>query len=264
MQPFERENRPTWPPPQRESPGPTGIGPESKSLEQLLGEIQYGGSAPPPVARPWRLIPAFLLLVGLGAGGVVGWYWGKKTPPLPPPETVVAVPQDGATAPEGVMAGKDGWWLVWKGEVLRFDAQTAPSTLDPVVPVPAPRERARPRASGEAVTKGYLGVRGKTFQQEGIEGVKILEVFPDSPAAKAGMRSDFDSTPRREGRESEATGHIIVAANGQPMRSEEDLARFMDRSAPGDVMQVVVTSADGAMREALIVVLDDPPQPPAN
>src|SRR5262245_26353120 len=38
--------------------------------------------------------------------------------------------------------------------------------------------------------KAYLGIRGKTFHHGEVQGVKILEVFPGSPAAQAGLRAD--------------------------------------------------------------------------
>jgi hypothetical protein len=268
MNPFEGEDRHTWQGASQGSEGHSGVEQESKPIDEWLGQLPYAGRALTPRPRRFAFAaPLLLLLLGLGAGGVGGWFLGRRELPPSSQEAPVPPPDDVMTGPEGIMAEGEGWQLVWKGEVLPWDAPAIPSPPpEAVPPPPLPREEVRPRGPGNPLTKGYLGVRGKTFQQEGIEGVKILEVFPDSPAAKAGLRSDSDPDPHRDGKTGEGTGHIIVAANGQTMRSEEDLAQMMDLSAPGDVMQVVVTAADGDVREAIIVVLDRQPQsaPPAN
>jgi PDZ domain len=263
MNPSEEKDRYTWQSQSQDPPGPSGVRQGSKSIEEWLGQIQYGaGALPSPPRRFAFAAPALLLLLGLGAGAAGGWFWAMRGLQPPAQETAAPLPQETGVPPEAVMAERDGWQLVWKGEVLQTDAPTLPSNPPEVAPpLPPPRERTRPRGPGGAVTKGYLGVRGKTYQQAGVEGVKILEVFPDSPAAKAGLRSDSDPDPHREGNAGEATGHIIVAANGQAVRSEEDLAKMMNLSAPGDVMQVVVMTADGSLREAIIVVLDEIPRP---
>jgi S1-C subfamily serine protease len=109
------------------------------------------------------------------------------------------------------------------------------------------------------MNKAYLGVRGKTFEHAGVQGVQILEVFPDSPAAMAGLRSHLDTVQNQGQPSNELAGHLIVGANGHAIRSEEDLARIIARSAPGDVMQVIVTAADGSSREDFLIVLDEAP-----
>ena len=91
-----------------------------------------------------------------------------------------------------------------------------PNSIPPVPAYPSPNV---------SVGKAYLGIRGKTFVQGQVRGVKVLNVLPDSPAARAGLRADRDRI--------QGAGHVIIGVNGQPVRSEEDLAQIMAGSSAG-------------------------------
>jgi uncharacterized protein YkwD len=108
--------------------------------------------------------------------------------------------------------------------------------------------------------KAYLGVRGKRFHQGEVRGVKIVEVFSGSPAAKAGLRSDQDAAPAYLRQSGEATGHIIVGASGQGIRSEEDLGGLLAFSPPGGVVKFLVTSNGGSFYEVIPVTLGTAPE----
>ena len=110
------------------------------------------------------------------------------------------------------------------------------------------------RRSGRKV---YLGIRGKAFHQGEVSGVKISAVFPDSPAAKAGLRSERDPAPVYLRRAGGSTGHIIVRANGRAIRSEEDMSQMLALSSPDSVIKFLVTSADGTSYEVIPVTLGD-------
>src|SRR5215831_838108 len=104
--------------------------------------------------------------------------------------------------------------------------------------------------------KAYLGIRGKTFIQGQVRGVKILDVFPGSPAARAGLRADRNRI--------QGTGHIIIGVDGQPVRSEEDLAQVMARSSAGAQVQLFLTNALGKTSEVISVTLGTAPESTAN
>lgn len=81
----------------------------------------------------------------------------------------------------------------------------------------------------------------------GLSGVLILGVVPDGPAAKAGIRP----TRRMSGGRIEL-GDVIVALDGQPIRSVEDLLTALDRHQMGSRVKVTLLR-DGA--EAVIDVV---------
>jgi hypothetical protein len=167
-----------------------------------------------------------------------------------------------------IIAFVSGWaggrWAVWSSHNL----------LDPVADY-AKSTSALPAQEGslpssvaflreQTETAGgrtaYLGIRGKEFHQLDVRGVKIIEVFPDSPAAKGGVRSDRDPLPAQVSGWSGEAGHIIRGVDGRVVRSEEDLSRFLLFSTPGQVVQLLVSSADGYSYEVLSVKLGAAPE----
>ncbi len=139
------------------------------------------------------------------------------------------------------------------------------STVSEIAKPRAPQEGVSPTSRGATVGqeerrsggKVHLGIRGKAFHQGEVSGVKISAVFPGSPAAKAGLRSDRDPAPAYLRRASGSTGHIIVGANGRAIRSEEDMSRLLALSSPGSVVKFLVTSDDGDSYEVIPVTLGD-------
>lgn len=86
-------------------------------------------------------------------------------------------------------------------------------------------------------------------------GVQITEIFPGSPAARAGLQATVGSVPVHLRELSTTIGHIIIGANGRLIRSEEELARRLVHSAPGAPMELLVSSADGESYEVILVTL---------
>ena len=122
-----------------------------------------------------------------------------------------------------------------------------PNSLPPVPADPSPNVSAG---------KAYLGIRGKTFVQGQVRGVKVLDVFPGFPAARAGLRSDRDRI--------QGAGHVIIGVDGQPVRSEEDLAQIMARSSAGAQVQLFLTNATGKTSAVISVTLGTAPETAAN
>lgn len=97
----------------------------------------------------------------------------------------------------------------------------------------------------------YLGIRGEVFKTGNFTGLRVIEVFPDSPAAMAGLRSKYD--PRRTG------GDLITKVNGRSIQSQGELKRQLENSAPGEVITLLVTSENGNAFEIVPVTLGTAP-----
>lgn len=179
---------------------------------------QQGGRGLP---GPYAALLCLLALAGwVGAGAL--WFSHPASHPIQPP-----VVSKTATQLPAATAIKD-------------PLPTAVET--PAVPV-APDSHVQ---SG-AKMRPYLGIRGESFRQGSQQGLTILEVFPGSPAALAGLRSKND--PMR------TYGDVIIKANGHRIVSEGELRALLQESKPGDVVNLLVGSASGESFRKILVKL---------
>src|SRR5688572_19904380 len=100
----------------------------------------------------------------------------------------------------------------------------------------------RQTAEDAATEPGYLGLIGDSRQEAG-RGVRILEVLPGGPADSAGLKAD----------------DLIVSANDQPLRNEDDLADVVEPLGPGENVAFTVDRA--GVPTDLIVRLGKRPPP---
>lgn len=188
-------------------------------------------------------LPGLIILILLAIGA--GWLGGRWAARPAPPQQVMLPSEDVARSPEqAASSGSQELPLRQDHSLSQERGDTGSSDI---------------KGSG-VERKPYLGIRGKTVQQGEVRGVKITAVFPESPAAQAGLRSDLDPVPGSVGGESGGgSGHIIVGANRQPIRSEEDLGRLLAVSTPGSEVRFVVSSLDGTSYEVIPVLLGTAP-----
>ena len=90
------------------------------------------------------------------------------------------------------------------------------------------------------VTRPKLGIGGRDVNTLGRglpveDGVLVLQVYPNSPAAAAGLRG---TTTRPDG--DVDLGDIVLSVDGQKVRTNDELYRVLDKHQIGDVVKVEV------------------------
>jgi S1-C subfamily serine protease len=84
----------------------------------------------------------------------------------------------------------------------------------------------------------YIGIRGGTLSSAVAEamnlppstrGALVVEVTPDSPASRAGLRGSTETTTI-DGLDAQVGGDVITAVDGQPVRDFEDLTTYLART----------------------------------
>ena len=80
------------------------------------------------------------------------------------------------------------------------------------------------------------------------KGVALVQVAPNSPAARAGL------TPFRRGANGEIVmGDVITAVNDQPVADLDDMLNQLEQRSPGDTVTLTVWRAGQTRRQALVL-----------
>jgi len=106
---------------------------------------------------------------------------------------------------------------------------------------PAPTSSSDPQQSSSSTKAGVLGVSGANWINQGITGVEILDIAPNSAAQAAGLH----------------VGYVITDVNGRKLQSTEDLADVLRQNGPGSEISIdyLFRSNLGWMPGASTVVL---------
>ena len=99
-----------------------------------------------------------------------------------------------------------------------------------------------------AVRAVWVGLRGRTLtsgdgEQARPRGFRVRSVTPESPAARAGIRS----------------GDLVVSVDGSPIDSEEAWETALSTRGPGKPMRIVVRASSGADRTLTLQGEKPPP-----
>jgi S1-C subfamily serine protease len=103
------------------------------------------------------------------------------------------------------------------------------------VPIDTPKRFLSQLISGETIRHPRLGIAGQTLSANEADdlgvalGVTVLTVDDGSAAGDAGLRGSSDGD-----------GDVIVAIDGQPMKTFEALADYIDSKQVGDEVTLSV------------------------
>ena len=95
-----------------------------------------------------------------------------------------------------------------------------------------------------------------TFNMKTQGGALVEKVYPGSPAAKAGIKGG-DQTVTVQGQQFTVGGDVIIAADGQPITSADELIAFLAQKKPGD--KVTLTIERGGKTQDVTVTLAERP-----
>jgi len=112
----------------------------------------------------------------------------------------------------------------------------------------------------------WLGISGTTLdpnlaQAMGLDanqrGALVIEVVPGSPAEQAGLQSS-DRQVTIDGQERQVGGDVIVALDGQPVKTFDDLVAYLFRSTDLGQKATLTVLRDGRERQVEVTVAARP------
>lgn len=145
--------------------------------------------------------------------------------------------------------------------VLRFLGEIRKGKTGAVATTNPKAKRTSGAAPAEGPPKVWLGIFGDDYREAGHEGVRVQKVIPGSPAHAAGLMGQTDPTPSFVSeRRIPWTGHIIVALDGEPVRTVAELNLRLTQRQPGQRAVMSITIGPGLMNTQTIVRLEAPPE----
>lgn len=114
--------------------------------------------------------------------------------------------------------------------------------------VPQLIERGRVRRVGF----GVQFLPDQVTHESGVKGVALYEVFPGTPASKAGLKG-----VERTGRGALTFGDVIVAVDKTPVNEIEDLRAVLELRQPGEKVKLIVWR-DGSHRQLELSLIELP------
>lgn len=190
---------------------------------------------------------------------------GRIIPSLTPFSIPQAIQTDAAINP----GNSGGPLLNLKGEVIGVNAQIestvrANSGVGFAIPVNIVKRVVPALIEAGEFTWPWLGVGGvsltpriaKANELSVQRGAYIVDVPSEGPAASAGLQgasseTEVDGLPIKVG------GDVVVAADGEPIRSMDDLILFISQHQPGDQVALTVVR-DGEQIEVSVTLATRP------
>lgn len=221
--------------------------PQLAPMESVEGESKHDRSALPPVSALDKIIvaaagPAASMLLALLCAAVV-WYVGRPVSQAETTTVIGYVLPDGPAAKAGLRPG-DRILEVNRHPVTKFAGMgnmrqsvtwNVVRSEEPLIPVKFERNGAVQTVEVEPVTPERKGWGRRPLRQIGILPATtpmVAKVFPDSPAAEAGIR------PR----------DLITAVDGQPLLSLASLSQYLDKHKAGAPIDLSVKRGDETLQ----------------
>ena len=98
------------------------------------------------------------------------------------------------------------------------------------VPVHAIRKFLRLAPAHATAPNAWLGIQGLAADTSVVRGVRVASVHPNSPASEAGLGAGQDAT----------VADVIVAVDGTPVLSPEQLAGLVRQRAGGETASLII------------------------
>jgi S1-C subfamily serine protease len=160
-----------------------------------------------------------------------------------------------------------------RGEVIGINAQIRSESGNAegvgfAIPINSARRSLEQLVETGRVRYAWVGVSTQTLTPslaealgyDVLHGAAVQSVVPGSPAEQAGLRAGSEVV-RVDGLEFRRGGDVVVAINGEPVRSTEDLVRIVAGALfPGERAEFTVVR-DGARRTVPVVLADRPTDP---
>jgi S1-C subfamily serine protease len=118
-----------------------------------------------------------------------------------------------------------------------------------------------PVASPNQPPLPWLGIFAEDFTTRDLAGIQVRQVVQGGPAARAGLLGQLDPPPAFvQTLGVDWRGHIIVAVDGNAVRTMRDLEARLRGKRIGDLVRLTVTIAQGTVAADAMVTLGPPPQ----
>ena len=221
--------------------------PQLAPMEAVEGDSRHDRATLPPVSALDKIIVALsgpvasMLLALLCA--VIVWYVGRPVSQAESTTVIGYVVPDGPAAKAGLQPG-DKILEVNRHPVTKFAGMgnmrqsvtwNVVRSEEPLIPVKFERDGAVQTVEVEPVTPEREGWGRRPLRQIGIAPATtpmVAKVFPDSPAAAAGIQ------PR----------DLITAVDGQPLLSLASLSEFLNTHPAGKPIDLTVQRGDETLQ----------------
>ena len=235
--------------------------PQLAPMESVEGESKHDRAALPPVTAMDKIIVALagpvasMLLALLCA--VIVWYVGRPVSQAETSTVIGYVLPEGPAAKAGLEPG-DKILEVNRQPVTRFAGMgnmrqsvtwNVVRSEEPLIPVKFERDGAVQTVEVEPTIPERQGWGRRPLRQIGILPATtpmVAKVFPDSPAATAGIR------PR----------DLITAVDGQPLLSLVSLSEYLDTHQAGVPIDLTVQRGDQTLQLAVTPLVPEGEETP--